>query len=234
MPQPDFLKRATETNDQWLRRVGTVKVNKAGDFIETTKEAAMSMPQQDFLTTVVKTYGPTAIAKHVIDTPDTIITEFELTKALTDACEPAPGQSRAQAFAKLYETNQTVREAYATINNSPARALSYTKSEPLRKARDLEQGPQVSLMPVYTGGENGDRRGSSPGRTNSRPDIGRVGNSAIDQLDALVKEQLKARNLSTDFYSRVFAEIYVDPLNAALSEQERRENRPGGIGRMAT
>ena len=82
--------------------------------------------------------------------------------------------------------------------------------------------------------EEGNRASSSRARRKAPPDIGRVGSSAIDQLDKLVRQKLKERNLGTEHYARVFAQIYSDPINAALAEQERRQNRPGGVERMAT
>jgi hypothetical protein len=149
---------------------------------------------------------------------------------MTAAKAAHPELSEARAFAKFVDAHP-VMQKYAF---APVDPMAFLRGEPLRKTRDLEEGPQASLTPTSTGGENGDRRGSSPGRRNAPSDIGNVGRSAIDQLDKLVKEQLKARNLSTAHYARVFAEIYTDPTNAALAETERLQNRPGGVERKAT
>ena len=48
-------------------------------------------------------------------------------------------------------------------------------------------------------------------------------------------EQLKDRNLGSEFYARVFSELYTskDPTLAALAELERREKRPAGTARAA-
>lgn len=192
------------------------------------------MPRDEFLTSVAKQYGPTAIAKHVIDTgPGTRISEYELTKALTEAAEPVAGQSGAQAFAKLYEGNELVREAYAVIASSPARAYSYLQGEPLTKVGG-PTAPMAITAPVFTGGEEGSRTRSSTDRDPDPHSIGNVGEFAIDQLNALSNAELKRRGLSSAHFARVFSEIYTSPDNAQLAMQERRENRPGGTAGMAT
>ena len=197
------------------------------------KEETTMQSREELLISVAKEYGPVAVAKHVIDTgPGTRITEWELTKALTEACQPAQGQSKAQAFAKLLESDQTVREAYAVIASSPARAHSYLQNEPLTKVGPAT-GPMAVTAPVFVGGEEGSRARTS---TDDPPtgDIGRVGNDAYSQLVALCNAQLKARGLSSAYFARVFSEVYQDPANAALAELERRQNRPGGVERVAT
>ena len=128
---------------------------------KTKKEATVPQHQtlDEFLTSVVKQYGAVAVAKHVIDTgPGTRITEYELTKALTEACQPAQGQSKAQAFAKLYESDQTVREAYAVI--ASGKQMNYQQGEPLTKVGG-PTAPMANTAPVFTGGENGNRTRSS-------------------------------------------------------------------------
>jgi hypothetical protein len=151
---------------------------------------------------------------------------------VTAAKAAHPDLSEARAFAKFVDAHPAL-QSYAFTPPDP---FSYMQSEPLHKARPLDQGPQASLAPVFTGGANGDSR-SPPSRSSRSPDhhsIGDVGTAAIDQLDRMTRDQLKLRNLSTKYYSRVFAELYTSPTNAALSEQERRENRPGGVERIAT
>lgn len=63
--------------------------------------------------------------------------------------------------------------------------------------------------------------------------LGDFSGDAYEKLVELTNEQLRLKNLSTKFFAREFARIYSDPRYAQLSQQERRQNRPGGVARMA-
>ena len=149
-----WLLHSARGNTLFLRSLG-----KRLERMKTKTKEKAAMPEQtreEFMASVVKQYGPVAIAKHVIDTgPGTRITEYELTKALTDACVPAAGQSRAEAFAKLLEIDQTVREAYAVIatNNQ----MNYLRNEPLHKVGG-PTAPMAVTTPSVTGGEEATER----------------------------------------------------------------------------
>ena len=169
------------------------------------------MPRDEFLSTVVKEYGPTAIAKHVLD-PNTIITEHELTKALTEACQPAQGQSKAQAFAKLYETDQTVRMAFDMIKNATWAAKA-ERGMPPRGAPNVGFSV-VTLEPRVTGGDAATR---SADGTNG---------DAYSQLMALAAEQRRRAPFMTP--EQAFAAVYQDTKNIELVNQERFESRRRG------
>ncbi len=167
------------------------------------------------------------------------ISEAEFTALVTEEARKLYPDARPDtAFSKFFSDpqNDTVRRAHQMIGQHPDHAFDYLKNEPLQKAamRPPESDPVASLTPVFVGGEEGNRTRSSPARLKTPPDIGRVGRAAIDQLYDLTREQLRQRNLSTEHFARVFAEIYTDPSNAQLATQERLEKRPGGPGRMAT
>ena len=193
---------------------------------EQRKEAAMSMPQQtrdEFLTSVVKQYGAVAIAKHVLDVgPSTNITEHEFVAAC------------GKDFVKLYtdpgEDGLTLRKALTLIKNAQWAAQA---ERGMRKVGPVH-GPTAITEPVYTGGEEGSGTRSSTDRDPDTHTIGNVGDSGYDQLVALCNAELKRRGLSSAHFARVFSEIYTSPDNAQLAMQERRENRPGGVERMAT
>lgn len=226
----NWLLHSARGNTLFLRSLG-----KRLERMKTKTKEKAAMPEQtreEFMTSVAKQHGATAIAKHILDVgPGTRITEYELTKALTAAVEPAQGQSRAQALAKLLESDQTVREAYAVI--AANKQMSYLQGEPLTKVGG-PTAPMAITAPVFTGGEEGNRSRSSTDRDPDPHSIGNVGDSAYDQLVALCNAELKRRGLSSAHFARIFATIYEDPSNAALAQQERRENRPGGVARMAT
>jgi hypothetical protein len=192
---------------------------------QTTKKEA-ALPQQtreEFMSSVVKQYGAVAIAKHVLATgPSTNVTEHEFVKA----CGPD--------FVKLYEEQSddglTLRKALDLIKQAQWAAAA---ERGMRKV-GAATGPMAITAPVFTGGEEGSRTRTSTDLASDDPDIGRVGNDAYSQLVTLCNAELKRRGLSSAHFARVFATIYEDPSNAALAQQERRENRPGGTARMAT
>ena len=239
MPQHDdrpYLKRHDESNDQWLRRVGTVRINKNDDFVSTDenkhKEAAMPYDRMTELRDIVaKADGVQTLAKVMVDDPMFCnkVSEAEFTALVTEqAKRDHPGLRPDAAFAKFFSApeNADIRKAHGLINAHPDHRYDYMKV-------GASSGPMVSLTPVFTGGEEGSRTRSS---TDDPPtgDIGNVGSDAYSQLVALCNAQLKARGLSSAHFARVFSEIYTSPDNAQLAQQERRENRPGGPARMAT
>ena len=146
----------------------------------------------------------------------------------------AAAKAAGVSFEKLY-SEPAIWQVDKALTDDP---FSYMKSAVVPgETRDLEAGPAVRTAPSVVGGEErGARRGSSPARrpASQEPDIGSTGTKAIDELDKLVKEQLKQRKLDASHYARVFSELYTSPTYAALAEQERRENRPAGVERMAT
>ena len=134
---------------------------------------------------------------------------FQLTIAAAKAAYP--DLTEARAFAKFVEANPILqRYAFA-----PVGPYSYLQGEPLRKTVALEAEPQMSLTPTVAGG------------------LGDFSGDAYEKLVELTNEQLRLKNLSTKFFAREFARIYSDPRYAQLSQQERRQNRPGGVARMA-
>jgi hypothetical protein len=271
MPR-EYEKRRDESNDQWLARVGTVRVNKNGDFVSTdddevaTKNHAVSTladliceahpnvdrpsalhfllhtangasliartrkreeqqmtsfnPEQSM---IIAKGAPTnfvdCVAKDLV-TGD----PYQLTNAAAKAAHP--DMTEARAFAKFVDDNP-VLQRYAF---TPVGPYSYMQNEPLTKVGPVH-GPTVSLTPVYTGGEEGNRVRSSPANVPYPPDIGNVANDAYSQLVALTNEQLKRRNLSSAHFARVFSELYTSPDNLQLAMMERRQNRPGGQAR---
>ena len=230
MPHDDrpYLKRYDESNAQWLARVGTVRVNKNGDFVEN-KEAALPYDRMTELRDIVaKADGVQTLAKVMIDDPMFCnkVSEAEFTLLVTEqAKRDHPNLRPDVAFAKFFSDpqNADIRKAHGLINAHPDHRYDYMKV-------GAPTGPTVSLTPVYVGGEEGSRTRSSTDLASDDPSIGRVGESAIDQLNALCNAELKRRGLSSAHFARVFATIYTAPSNAALAQQERRENRP----RMAT
>ena len=192
---------------------------------EQRKEAAMSMPQQtrdEFLTSVVKQYGAVAIAKHVLDvgprptSPST--SSWPRAARTSSSCTRSPG-----------EDGLTLRKALTLIKNAQWAAQA---ERGMRKVGPVH-GPRPSRSPSIPAGRKG--RGRDRPRTAIQiPIIGNVGDSGYDQLVALCNAELKRRGLSSAHFARVFSEIYTSPDNAQLAMQERRENRPGGVERMAT
>jgi hypothetical protein len=149
---------------------------------------------------------------------------YQLT--LTAAKAANPGMTEARAFAKFVEANPVLQK-YAF---APVDPFSYMQNEPLRKVGG-PTAPQALTTPAVTGGEEGSRSRTSTDRDPDPHSIGNVGESAIDQLNALCAAELKRRGLSTAWFARVFSEIYTSPQYAQLAEMERRQNRPGGVMR---
>jgi hypothetical protein len=152
---------------------------------------------------------------------------------LTNAAARAayPNLPQDVAFSKFVAEHAVVLNKYVFERPDP---YSYLQSEPLRKTTQLQDQPQASMTPSYTGGEEGNRTRSSARRTPDKHSIGNVGDDAYQQLVALTNQQLKERGLSTEHFAREFARLYTSPGAAQLAQAERVQNRPAGVQRLAT
>ena len=223
-----WLLHSARGNTLFLRSLG-----KRLERMKTRKEAAMPYDRMTELRDIVaKADGVMTLAKVMVDDPMFCnkVSEAEFTALVTEqAKRDHPNLRPDAAFAKFFSDpqNAAIRKAHGLINAHPDHRYDYMKVGP-------PPGPMAVTAPSVTGGEEGSRTRSSTDRDPDTHTIGRVGESAIDQLNALCNAELKRRGLSSAFFARVFTEIYTDPSNAALAMQERRENRPGGVERMAT
>ena len=206
-PSRSYLKRADESHDAWLRRVGVVRVTKSGDFEEVVaknhKDTTMTTQTRDeFLTSVVKQYGVAVIAKYVLATgPDTQITEHEFVAAC------------GKDFVKLYtdpgEDGLILRKALNLIKNAQWAA----RAEKAMPAHGPEVDVNVvTLKPRAVGGR---------GATGAVDGSG--GTSAYDELQALAAEQRKKTPFMTP--EQCFAAVYQDTANVELVNRERFEAR---------
>jgi hypothetical protein len=166
-----------------------------------TKEAAM--PREKFMASVVKEYGAVAIAKHILATASTNITEWEFVKA----CGPD--------FVKLYtdpgEDGLTLRKALTLIKNA-AWAAKAERGMPTHAPQvDINV---VTLEPRVTGGDAATRSADGSDGT------------AYAQLMALAEEQRRKAPFMTP--EQAFAAVYTDTKNIELVNRERFESRRRG------
>ena len=146
-----YLKRSDESNDQWLRRVGTVRVNKNGDYEEVVakKETTMTNFNPE-LSMIIAKGAPTNFVDCV--TKDLVTGDpYQLTIAAAKAAHPELIEARA--FAKFVEANPILQKYAFT----PVAPFSYLQNELLTKV-----GPVHGPVAVITGASLHRRRGRQP------------------------------------------------------------------------
>jgi hypothetical protein len=166
------------------------------------------MDRIEQFTNVMKSSGLQNFCKALIDNHSDGISEHELTDAATRYAKSLyPDLSGPQAFAKLYESDVTLRQAVAVAKAWPM---------------------PMSLEPLVAPGASGFpstrlRSGSSPRRGDDAGDVDSVGVSdAYEQLVKMAEQQRRAGESA----SQAFERIYADPANKHLAEAERSANRP--------
>jgi len=175
-----------------------------------THKAAKDEPMDriEGLTNAMKGGGLEKFCKALVANNSDGVSEHDLTAAATRYAKSLyPDLTAPAAFAKLYEADQSLREATAVAKSWPM---------------------PMSLEPMVATGASGFpstrmRSGSSPGRGDDSGDVDAVGVSdAYEQLVKLAEQQRRNGESS----SQAFERVYLDPANKHLAEAERSANRP--------
>jgi hypothetical protein len=172
-------------------------------------EPMSSTSHSEFVSSVVKQYGIVALAKSMVQDQKAYgLDEHTFTQLATEhAARLYPNDRPDTAFAKLFESEESVRRACAIAKAWPS---------------------PMSLEPMVATGASGfpstrRRSGSSPGRGDDSGDVDSVGVSdAYAQLVKMAEQQRRAGESA----SQAFERIYLDPANRHLAEAERSANRP--------
>jgi hypothetical protein len=160
------------------------RMNKA----DHQSEKESNMDTQQHLDGIMKSHGPIALAKYICESGAHGISESEFTSALTKlAAEQHPELRPDAAFAKIYETEETVRRACQVLKAAPFAANG--------------AAPYLDLQPQVVGGEDA-RDVNDPS----------AALAAIKRLTEI--GHLKWPNISDE---QAFSLAFSDPANAKLA-----------------
>lgn len=189
----------------------------AHGFHKSAKEEPMDT-QTELIGIMKDCGGPVALCKAIVDRGRSPCGEFELVAALSKRAVEQFNMPSDRAFARLYESEESVRRACQL-----AKAGEIT-ADPLMKAWPMP----MSLEPMVATGASGFpstrlRSGSSPGRGDDSGDVDSVGVSdAYEQLTRLAEQQRRTGETA----AKAFERVYLDPANRHLAEAERAQSRP--------